>query len=63
VDVGCTPEQVNAWVLMLRANQLVADHLESAVREAAGLTLAEHEVLVLVQARAARRGWATSRQV
>ncbi|MGL5859010.1 MAG: MarR family winged helix-turn-helix transcriptional regulator [Angustibacter sp.] len=47
-------DQVMAWTAMLRAHQIVESRLDAVIRERAGVTLAEHEVLVVVLAAGGR---------
>ncbi|MGL5930700.1 MAG: MarR family winged helix-turn-helix transcriptional regulator [Dermatophilaceae bacterium] len=47
-------DQVMAWTAMLRAHQVIESRLDAAIRERAGITLAEHEVLVVALAAGGR---------
>ncbi len=42
----CGAEEIQAWVALSRAHDLLADRLDSALRAEVGLSLAEHDVLV-----------------
>jgi DNA-binding MarR family transcriptional regulator len=41
-------EQLGAWLNLIQANRIVSDVLEEHVEAAAGLSLAEHEVLIRI---------------
>jgi DNA-binding MarR family transcriptional regulator len=42
------PERLGAWLNLIQANRVVSDALELALEAAAGLSLAEHELLIRI---------------
>jgi DNA-binding MarR family transcriptional regulator len=47
-DVLGDEERLGAWLNLIQANRIVSDVLEEHVEAAAGLSLAEHEVLIRI---------------